>query len=328
MKTILLPLRVTKLLVPVFLLSFALRLHAQVSERWPAPARYDGGFEDYPVAVALDRAGNAMVVGYSSDGGTFDFQTVKYAAADDLLLWPATGGHFKESLGSTDQPYGISVDSAKNVIVTGRTDQDCATVKFAASDGHVVWRVLFNGPIAGLDYAYAVAVDAADNVIIAGSSEGVGSGRDVYAAKYAAADGALLWEKRYDTTNANGTVDEEGFALALDAAGNAIITGHTIAATTEKEYLVLKLAAADGHTVWARTFPAVGFSQSVAVGRNGDVAITGYDQNFGAGNQSLRTIKLAAADGTLLWDMHNTTSFRSIGLGRSRNAVPAQALRP
>ena len=323
MKTILLPLRVTKLLVPVLLLSFALRLHAQVSERWAT--HYDGGFTDYPTAVALDSAGNAAVVGYSFNGSTLDFRAVKYAAADGSLLWPVTGGHFEGSPvlspESTDQPYGIAVDSAGNVIVTGRTsdvtgNQNCATVKFAASDGQELWRVLFDGPIAGEDYAYAVAVDAADNVIIAGSSESAGGGRDVYAAKYAA-DGAHppLWERRYDTTTPSGTVNEEGFALALDAAGNAIITGYTGGATPSggTEYLVLKLAAGDGHTVWAKTFPAIGLSQSVAVGPNGDVAITGKSQNFGAGNHTLRTIKLAAADGTLLWDVYNTTSYLSFG---------------
>jgi hypothetical protein len=44
----------------------------------------------------------------------------------------------------------------------------------------------------------AVAVDGSGNVIVTGESRGNGTGPDYYTAKYAATDGAVLWEKRYD----------------------------------------------------------------------------------------------------------------------------------
>ena len=51
----------------------------------------------------------------------------------------------------------------------------------------------------GDDQANAVAVDRSGNVVVSGSSwnGNLLGHRDYYLAKYAAADGGLLWEKRY-----------------------------------------------------------------------------------------------------------------------------------
>src|SRR5207249_4089855 len=59
------------------------------------------------------------------------------------------------------------------------------------------WVHRYNGPANRTDEARAVAMDASGNVVVAGYSSGSGDDSDYYTAKYAAADGALLWEKRY-----------------------------------------------------------------------------------------------------------------------------------
>ena len=45
---------------------------------------------------------------------------------------------------------------------------------------------------------------------------------DYYTAKYAAADGALVWEKRY---NGTGNGNDYGHGVAMDTAGNVLVTG-------------------------------------------------------------------------------------------------------
>jgi hypothetical protein len=66
-----------------------------------------------------------------------------------------------------------------------------------------------------------VAVDGSGNVVVTGSS-GNYPNYDFYTAKYAAANGALLWEKRYNGS-ASDLVGTHG--LALGPNGKVAITG-------------------------------------------------------------------------------------------------------
>ena len=71
------------------------------------------------------------------------------------------------------------------------------------ADGALLWEKRYNGPAKCDDHAQAVAVDGSGNVVVTGySTSDVDHERrrhhDYYTAKYAAADGALLWEKRYN----------------------------------------------------------------------------------------------------------------------------------
>src|SRR5438552_15185073 len=60
------------------------------------------------------------------------------------------------------------------------------------------WVQRYNGPGNGLDGANAVAVDGSGNVVVTGFSNSSERESDYYTAKYAAADGALLWEQGYN----------------------------------------------------------------------------------------------------------------------------------
>jgi len=64
-------------------------------------------------------------------------------------------------------------------------------------------------------------VDGSGNVVVTGHSWDVGN-YDYLTVKYAAADGALLWEKRY-----NGPANDydEARAVAVDGSGNVVVTG-------------------------------------------------------------------------------------------------------
>src|SRR5688572_23644391 len=95
------------------------------------------------------------------------------------------------------------------------------------------------------DFASEVAVDRAGNVIVTGDSFTAENDQDIYTAKFAAADGAVLWEKRATPSPS----DDTAAGLAVDSSGNVIVTGYSGPAATQRYYTV-KYAADDGEKVW------------------------------------------------------------------------------
>ena len=225
---------------------------------------------------------------------------------------------------NSDFANAMAVDADGNVVVTGSsnngTNGDYYTAKYAAADGTLLWEKRYNGPANGQDYANAVAVDGNGNVVVTGSSHN-GTDLDYYTAKYAAADGALLWEQRY---NHSAYGDDEAFAVALDGSGNVVVTGYSCDATIidVADYYTAKYAAADGALLWEKRYHgpvAASFDHAtaVAVDSSGNVVVTGYSG----------TVKYAAADGALVWKTRNNIDeddddhAKALALDGSGNAV-------
>ena len=117
--------------------------------------------------------------------------------------------------------------------------KDFHTIKYAASDGAVLWEKRYDGPVHHTDIARRAAVDAAGNVAVTGSSESANQ-TDYYTAKYAAADGTLLWEARY---NGPANKDDYATALALTNDGGAVVTGVSYNVnSTNPDYATIRYA--------------------------------------------------------------------------------------
>lgn len=91
-----------------------------------------GNSEDCARAIVIDRAGNAIVAGYSVGKGTAaDITTIKYSPGGKRLWVKRFDGptHY------TDVAYGIAMDSSGNVFLTGCSDgigtgYDYITIKY------------------------------------------------------------------------------------------------------------------------------------------------------------------------------------------------------
>jgi|GEM_PF-641641 len=262
--------------------------------------RYGGPASNYSSATAVDSAGNVAVTGRSPgiNGFYWDYYTAKYAAADGHLLWEQRYDYTLNGSSAGDSvANSVAVDSTGNVVVTGTSGNDAYTVKYAAADGHVIWADRHHGT-STFDGGEQVTVDYADNVVTLGFS----TGNAFYIAKHAAADGHLLWEL-YHPGVAN---DLDGArAIALDGAGNVVVTGATSYGRGSMDYYTAKYAAADGHLIWEQYYdgPSHGadIAQAVAVDSAGNVAITGKSVMTGQG-YDFYTVKYAAADGHMLWE--------------------------
>ena len=165
-----------------------------------------GSGQDYAAAVASDAQGNTYIAGltYSPD-------------------FPATAGAFQTRLagnGSLANPAAIASD---------------AFVAKLAPDGTVLWCTFLGG--SADDYATAVGVDAAGNVLVTGwtrssdfpllnaaqgsINDGAGPyGWDAFVTKLDPTGSKLIY-----STYLGGPNDDGAYGLAVDASGNAYVTG-------------------------------------------------------------------------------------------------------
>jgi hypothetical protein len=210
---------------------------------------FNGGADDYISDLAVDSAGNVVVIGVSVNAvGDDDFKILKYNGASGAVLWQQTFNG-----GTRDEAYTLALDGAGNVFMTGYTtaaNSNFKTIKFASGTGAIVWQATYDG--GGNDAGQSVATDAAGNAIVTGQSQNA-SGRWVFKTlKYAAADGAVLWQKTFDS----GT-DSYAYQVAVDGAGNAIVAG-SVSNGANADWKTIAYAAADGAVLFENGYAGSG----------------------------------------------------------------------
>ena len=222
-----------------------------------------GNFNDLGQAIAVDSAENAYVAGgaASSDFPTLNaIQAVKRGYADAFVtkLGPDGALIYSTYLGGDvdDGANGIAVDGAGSAYVTGGTDSSDfpvvnafqptkhgsglnAFVTKVSADGRSLIYSSYLGGTCGpedgrCDTAYGIALDSLGEAYVTGNVgstdfptinaiQSTNHGRgDAFVAKVSADGSRLLY-----STYLGGTSFELIGAIAVDAAGNAYITGRT-----------------------------------------------------------------------------------------------------
>ena len=207
---------------------------------------------------------------------------------------------------SPQAAYATGSDAQGNVYVAGAFDGAMAVegqqlisggsydVFVAKLDptGALLWAKQFGGT--GDQSAYGLAVDASGNVLVTGAFQGdisfggatlsASSAKDAFVAKLAS-DGSQLWAVKF-----GGIGDQVPSGIAVDGAGNAIVTGSYDGSLAffcnmpcaydskgGKDIFVRKLAAADGAMLWNGNYGDASdqLATSVTVDPLGNVSITG-----------------------------------------------------
>lgn len=201
--------------------------------------------------------------------------------------------------GAQDLARDVAVSAAGDVTAVGVRQRSGVggafeVVRLRAGTGALVW-----AETAGSGEATAVAVDAAGNSVAVGSVLGP-RGSDDFAVVKLAPDGRTLWTRILD-----GAARGPDAALDVAIAGNddVVVAGFLRNSTTGDDFVVMRLEAATGGTVWSRTLDHEGLDDralAVAVGEDGEVAAAGFFGDALSG-EDYATVRLDPASGTEIW---------------------------
>ncbi|MBC8328605.1 MAG: hypothetical protein ISR76_00290 [Planctomycetes bacterium] len=215
-------------------------------------ARWDGGAQDQPHDAYFAADGSVYVCGEAdSFTGPMDFIVLKVDAAGSIawsLRWGGPGG-----LGG--RAYGVTVDAAGRVLVTGETYASGTAATRATTIqldplGNLLWDRHYAGPASGSDTGFDVAVDAAGAAYVACASAGAASGVDWALLKYSPA-GNLDWERRYDGP---ASYHDVPYRVLLDPAGNPVVGGHVSGSAPAWSDLAARKYDPLGNLVWSASF--------------------------------------------------------------------------
>jgi len=221
--------------------TFVLKLSPAGTYLWAR--NFSNTSRDIGQAVAVTAAGDVVVTGYNLGAfegqqarGKEDIFVVRLAGSTGAKLWSQRFGG-----ATTDQAFGVAVDSADDIVVTGvfqgsvdfgggalsATGQDIFLLELTGA-GAFRWVKHFGGTYDFVNSGLAVATDSDANVVVSGQFKGsadFGTGplasangsADAFVAKYTAA-GSPLWAKRFGS---NGT--EYVNALAIDPVSDEVV---------------------------------------------------------------------------------------------------------
>jgi len=317
-----------------------------------------GSGADYGTGIAVDASGNAYVTGYTDStnfplqsayqgtlAGGYDAFITKFTSAGSLVYSTYLGGS------SSDFGYGIAVDASGNAYVTGNTTSnpfpttagsfqttyqggsdpffgggDAFITKLSSTGSALSYSTYLGGT--GSDFGYGIAVDASGYAYLAGYTTSADfptstayqatlkGDADAFITKLSSTGSALSY-----STYLGGTDVDSGYGIAVDASGNAYVTGQTYSknfpmqgpfqATVGglSDAFITKLSSA-GNTLSFSTYlggSGADYGSGIAVDASGSAYVAGYTSS---GNfPTLHPVQAAFAG----WSDAFITKFSSAG---------------
>jgi hypothetical protein len=213
-----------------------------------------GSLYDGVQAIELDAFDAPIVCGYMASldfpgggaDGLYDVFVTKLSSAGSGLSWSRVFGG-----SSYDYCAGMDLDSMGNPVICGSTgsfdfpvtagaydvtyngDDDVIAAKLSGVSGATMWATFVGGSAPVYEIARGVALDFANRPILAGATPSAdfpttpdgfdtshNGASDVFVVRLDAAGSALDWGSFF-----GGPVDDYGFAIASDGAGDVVVTG-------------------------------------------------------------------------------------------------------
>jgi hypothetical protein len=220
--------------------------------------------------------------------------TRKRSGATGDLLWEK---RFAEVRG-----MAAAIDTNGNVVTAGFYGTalvgDVYLAKYAASDGRVIWEKRHTRTNNRGVRPSGMVLDQGQNLIVVGYADDKFriSDRKIFVGKYAANDGAVLWE--WEGGHLSPAVAAWSALATVDRNGDVFVTGGSGSAYTTK------LRGLDGSVLWEKRFFAPGFgnvhSWQIALDSLGDLITAG---SYTEGSiRGAHFVKYGTNDGAVLWE--------------------------
>ena len=252
------------------------------------------------------------------DADTYTFTiSGPYDAGQDLVIDPKLSWSTYLGGSSNDGATGVAADSLGNTLMTGWTSSadfsganntyynggqfgEDAFVAKVNDEGTLVWVTYLGG--SNMDYGTGIAVDSGGNALVTGYTDstdfvsanntidGTPINWDVFVAEVSSG-GGVQW-----ATYMGGGSNDQGFAVAVDRAGNALVTGVTNSSNVpfsgaDNSYhggqsygdaFVAKVSNA-GTQTWATYLGGSGYDQGfgIAVNTAGHILVAGTTNSTG-----------------------------------------------
>jgi hypothetical protein len=294
---------------------------------------------DQSSSVAIDASSNAYITGFTFG----DLDGPNAGERDAFLSKFDSGGNeiWTTQIGTSllDHGYSVAVDAPGNAYITGVTrgnlggfdpgSADAFLGKFD-SNGSEIWMTQIGS--GAYDHSYSVAIDASGNAYISGTTQynlgGPSAGKyDAFLSKFDSG-GNEIWSTQIGTGE-----DDHSYSVAVDASGNAYISGKTEGdldgpnAGIEDPFL--SKFDSDGNEIWTTQIGTSQWenSKSITVDTAGNTYITGFTYgDLGGPNLGGRDVFLCKFDssGNEIWTTQIGTSLldhgSSVALDASGNA--------
>ncbi|MEO7328363.1 MAG: hypothetical protein ABI193_07285, partial [Minicystis sp.] len=241
---------------------------------------YDGQTNGAEIlnGVVTDAGGSIYTVGTVPVPGRGLDMVVRRYEPDGTLFWSSV---YDGTISGDDGGFGIARGGNGVILVIGYETQANTgkniLVRAYTTEGGVNWTRRYSGALNLDDIGYSIASNAAGDVFFTAATRiTAGQGEDIYVAKVAAFDGAPIWAS---VVNGSGNLDDEGQGIAVDPAGNVIVTG-LIRSPTSMDAWVRKYTDS-GQILWTKTnngaANGMDFGASVATDPAGNIVVAGAE---------------------------------------------------
>jgi len=279
--------------IPTYSNNVLVKFFANGTKAWNLT--WGGAEDDVANGVALDSARNIYIVGATGTYPRQNLTLVKYYS-NGTQAWSVTWG----SDASDDAGGGLTVDSNKNIYVTGFTNitggkyNDLVLLKFFPN-GTRVWNVTWG--YSNEDRGAKVSIDSAGKLYVMGSSRNPYVPHDIdFALVKFDPNSTRIWNVTW-----GGSKDDIGTSLTCDSEANIYAAGTTSSFSFDSsENLALVKFSSNGTRLWNISWGGQGDQKGFGVAKDpiGNIYISGEDSRP-AVNTKLLLVKFTS-EGKLL----------------------------
>ena len=272
---------------------------------WTQNAAGTGNGADWGQGITLDAAGNVIVIGYATNAGTGqDIWIRKYNGTNGATIWTQ---QYNGPLNIDDEGFGVAGNAAGDFYVTGGVQNVAGQAynlwygKIAGINGTIVYQNAINGAGNVNDIGVGVRADANNNFVITGAMAPNAATGDVWTTLFHdnVNSATVTWTRTYNGIS-NG--DDQGAAVAFDAAGNILVAGTETVNGQGYNGWLRKYDMA-GNTVWTQTYNDAAnlgdIWNGVSVDAQGNIVVAGAET--GANMKSDVLVRKYTSAGAVLW---------------------------